>query len=100
MITLVGGLSDTLRPKCDMARVRDLLTQAVERLAPNCGAAGADAQSRPSGPGAGAVPAANMEALFAIIDDLSKGARRRGRRPVRGGLAGRPAPVGRGPAAP
>ena len=36
VITLVGGLNDTLRPKCDMARVRDLLTQAVERLAPNC----------------------------------------------------------------
>ncbi len=33
VITLVGGLNDTLRPKCDMARVRDLLTQAVERLA-------------------------------------------------------------------
>ncbi|MFJ9349191.1 SGNH/GDSL hydrolase family protein [Streptomyces sp. NPDC101237] len=36
VITLVGGLNDTLRPKCDMDRVRDLLTQAVERLAPAC----------------------------------------------------------------
>ncbi|MEV8318578.1 SGNH/GDSL hydrolase family protein [Streptomyces sp. NPDC059900] len=36
VITLVGGLNDTLRPKCDMVRVRDLLEQAVERLAPSC----------------------------------------------------------------
>ncbi|MFE9774540.1 SGNH/GDSL hydrolase family protein [Streptomyces sp. NPDC005931] len=36
VVTLVGGLNDTLRPKCDMVRVRDLLTEAVERLAPNC----------------------------------------------------------------
>lgn len=36
VITLVGGLNDTLRPKCDMIRVRDLLTEAVERLAPSC----------------------------------------------------------------
>ncbi|MBK3640690.1 SGNH/GDSL hydrolase family protein [Streptomyces sp. MBT33] len=36
VITLVGGLNDTLRPKCDMGRVRSLLTEAVERLAPSC----------------------------------------------------------------
>ncbi|WJY49144.1 SGNH/GDSL hydrolase family protein [Streptomyces chengbuensis] len=36
VVTLVGGLNDTLRPKCDMARVRDLLEEAVERLAPSC----------------------------------------------------------------
>ncbi|MEV7889158.1 SGNH/GDSL hydrolase family protein [Streptomyces sp. NPDC002817] len=36
VITLVGGLNDTLRPKCDMGRVRALLTEAVERLAPSC----------------------------------------------------------------
>jgi hypothetical protein len=36
VITLVGGLNDTLRPKCDMGRVRALLTEAVERLAPAC----------------------------------------------------------------
>src|SRR3954451_16244584 len=37
VVTLVGGLNDTLRPKCDMGLVRDLLTEAVERLAPHCG---------------------------------------------------------------
>ncbi|WP_394435773.1 SGNH/GDSL hydrolase family protein [Streptomyces sp. SGAir0957] len=36
VVTLVGGLNDTLRPKCDMVRVRDLLTEAVEKLAPSC----------------------------------------------------------------
>ncbi|MEU9456880.1 SGNH/GDSL hydrolase family protein [Streptomyces sp. NPDC048277] len=36
VITLVGGLNDTLRPKCDMDRVRGLLSEAVERLAPAC----------------------------------------------------------------
>ncbi|MEU2157085.1 SGNH/GDSL hydrolase family protein [Streptomyces sp. NPDC019396] len=37
VVTLVGGLNDTLRPKCDMGRVRGLLDEAVERLAPSCG---------------------------------------------------------------
>lgn len=37
LVTLVGGLNDTLRPKVDMGRVRGLLTEAVERLAPSCG---------------------------------------------------------------
>ncbi|MFF3291355.1 SGNH/GDSL hydrolase family protein [Streptomyces sp. NPDC003023] len=36
LVTLVGGLNDTLRPKCDMPRVRDLLEEAVEKLAPSC----------------------------------------------------------------
>ncbi|CAM5253046.1 hypothetical protein SGLAM104S_01698 [Streptomyces glaucescens] len=36
VITLVGGLNDTLRPKCDMGRVRGLLEEAVEKLAPAC----------------------------------------------------------------
>ncbi|MFJ8141779.1 SGNH/GDSL hydrolase family protein [Streptomyces sp. NPDC096013] len=36
VITLVGGLNDTLRPKVDMGRVRGLLEEAVERLTPAC----------------------------------------------------------------
>jgi lysophospholipase L1-like esterase len=36
VITLVGGLNDTLRPKCDMGQVRGHLEEAVERLAPAC----------------------------------------------------------------
>ncbi|MCH0540045.1 SGNH/GDSL hydrolase family protein [Streptomyces sp. MUM 203J] len=37
VVTLVGGLNDTLRPRCDLGRVRALLEEAVERLAPSCG---------------------------------------------------------------
>ncbi|MFF4787093.1 SGNH/GDSL hydrolase family protein [Streptomyces griseorubiginosus] len=70
VITLVGGLNDTLRPKVDMVRVRDLLTEAVERLAPSCkqlvlmrspGRAGpVQARFRP-----------RMEELFTVVDDLA-----------------------------
>ncbi|HEX5569231.1 MAG TPA: SGNH/GDSL hydrolase family protein [Streptomyces sp.] len=37
LVTLVGGLNDVLRPKCDMGRVCALLEQSVAKLAPNCG---------------------------------------------------------------
>ncbi|MFJ5265369.1 SGNH/GDSL hydrolase family protein [Streptomyces sp. NPDC088387] len=70
VITLVGGLNDTLRPKCDMGRVRGLLTEAVERLAPSCkqlvlmrspGRHGPVQQRfRP-----------RMEELFACVDELA-----------------------------
>jgi lysophospholipase L1-like esterase len=36
LITLVGGLNDTLRPKCDVDEVCALLESSVERLAPAC----------------------------------------------------------------
>ncbi|GAA3490768.1 SGNH/GDSL hydrolase family protein [Streptomyces cremeus] len=36
VVTLVGGLNDTLRPKVDMGHVRAKLTEAVETLAPSC----------------------------------------------------------------
>ncbi|MCM3811712.1 SGNH/GDSL hydrolase family protein [Streptomyces sp. DR7-3] len=36
LVTLVGGLNDVLRPKCDVARVCELLGEAAERLAPTC----------------------------------------------------------------
>lgn len=36
LVTLVGGLNDTLRPKCDMARVCGLLEESVATLAPSC----------------------------------------------------------------
>ncbi|NNJ04567.1 SGNH/GDSL hydrolase family protein [Streptomyces sp. PKU-MA01144] len=36
VVTLVGGLNDALRPRCDLDRVRDRLDEAVERLAPSC----------------------------------------------------------------
>ncbi|MFD1831051.1 MULTISPECIES: SGNH/GDSL hydrolase family protein [Streptomyces] len=37
LVTLVGGLNDVLRPKCDMGRVCGLLEESVARLAPRCG---------------------------------------------------------------
>ncbi|GAA1932094.1 SGNH/GDSL hydrolase family protein [Streptantibioticus ferralitis] len=36
LVTLVGGLNDVLRPKCDVAEVCARLEEAVIRLAPNC----------------------------------------------------------------
>ncbi|MCW2874645.1 SGNH/GDSL hydrolase family protein [Actinacidiphila oryziradicis] len=36
LVTLVGGLNDTLRPKCDVDEVCALLEQSVQRLAPSC----------------------------------------------------------------
>ncbi|AVZ71761.1 GDSL family lipase [Streptomyces lunaelactis] len=36
VVTLVGGLNDTLRPTYDMGRVHGLLEEAVEKLAPSC----------------------------------------------------------------
>ncbi|MET9293213.1 SGNH/GDSL hydrolase family protein [Streptomyces sp. NPDC003077] len=36
LVTLVGGLNDVLRPKCDLDRVCGRLEQAVEHLAPRC----------------------------------------------------------------
>ncbi|MGY1429681.1 SGNH/GDSL hydrolase family protein [Streptomyces sp. MN12] len=71
VITLVGGLNDTLRPKCDMARVRDLLTQAVERLAPNCKQLVLMRSPGRQGPVLERFRP-RMEALFAIIDDLAR----------------------------
>ncbi|WP_405620546.1 SGNH/GDSL hydrolase family protein [Streptomyces sp. NBC_01508] len=37
VVTLVGGLNDTLRPKYDAGRVLGQLEESVERLAPTCG---------------------------------------------------------------
>ncbi len=71
VITLVGGLNDTLRPQCDMARVRDLLTQAVERLAPNCKQLVLMRSPGRQGPVLERFRP-RMEALFAVVDDLAQ----------------------------
>ncbi|MEU9559101.1 SGNH/GDSL hydrolase family protein [Streptomyces fumanus] len=70
VITLVGGLNDTLRPKCDMGRVRGLLTEAVERLAPNCKQLVLMRSPGRRGPVLERFRP-RMEALFACIDDLA-----------------------------
>ncbi|MXM64168.1 SGNH/GDSL hydrolase family protein [Streptomyces sp. HUCO-GS316] len=71
VITLVGGLNDTLRPKCDMVRVRDLLTQAVERLAPSCGQLVLMRSPGRRGPVLERFRP-RMEELFEVVDDLAE----------------------------
>ncbi|MGV9881595.1 SGNH/GDSL hydrolase family protein [Streptomyces sp. NPDC003006] len=70
VITLVGGLNDTLRPKCDMNRVRDLLEEAVERLAPSCKQLVLMRSPGRNGPVMERFRP-RMEELYAHIDDLA-----------------------------
>ncbi|MEU1015280.1 SGNH/GDSL hydrolase family protein [Streptomyces sp. NPDC005898] len=70
VVTLVGGLNDTLRPKCDMHRVRDLLEEAVERLAPSCKQLVLMRSPGRNGPVLERFRP-RMEELFAHIDDLA-----------------------------
>ncbi|MEV6167390.1 SGNH/GDSL hydrolase family protein [Streptomyces sp. NPDC051954] len=70
VITLVGGLNDTLRPKCDMGRVRDLLTEAVERLAPACKQLVLMRSPGRQGPVLERFRP-RMEELFSCVDDLA-----------------------------
>ncbi|MEV7288488.1 SGNH/GDSL hydrolase family protein [Streptomyces sp. NPDC093252] len=70
VVTLVGGLNDTLRPKCDMGRVRGLLTEAVERLAPSCGRLVLMRSPGRQGPVLERFRP-RMEELFACVDDLA-----------------------------
>jgi lysophospholipase L1-like esterase len=70
LVTLVGGLNDVLRPRCDVEEVCGLLEESVARLAPSCrqlvlmrspGRQGAVLERyRP-----------RMERLFAFIDELA-----------------------------
>jgi len=70
VITLVGGLNDTLRPKCDMGQVRDLLTEAVERLAPACKQLVLMRSPGRQGPVLDRFRP-RMEELFATVDELA-----------------------------
>ncbi|MFE9097558.1 SGNH/GDSL hydrolase family protein [Streptomyces sp. NPDC007264] len=70
VITLVGGLNDTLRPRCDMGRVRDLLTEAVERLAPSCRQLVLMRSPGRQGPVLERFRP-RMEELFACVDELA-----------------------------
>ncbi|MFE4173707.1 SGNH/GDSL hydrolase family protein [Streptomyces sp. NPDC056909] len=70
VVTLVGGLNDTLRPSCDMGRVRGLLTEAVERLAPSCGQLVLMRSPGRDGPVMKRFRP-RMEELFTCIDELA-----------------------------
>ncbi|MCQ8190349.1 SGNH/GDSL hydrolase family protein [Streptomyces rugosispiralis] len=69
LVTLVGGLNDVLRPKCDVDRVCELLEEAVERLAPSCKRLVLMRSPGRRGPVLERfLP--RMERLFAFIDEL------------------------------
>ncbi|MFG3405546.1 SGNH/GDSL hydrolase family protein [Streptomyces sp. NPDC048142] len=70
VVTLVGGLNDTLRPKCDMGLVRGRLEEAVERLAPSCGRLVLMRSPGRDGPVMERFRP-RMEELFTLIDDLA-----------------------------
>ena len=70
VVTLVGGLNDTLRPKCDMGMVRARLEEAVERLAPSCGQLVLMRSPGRNGPVMERFRP-RMEELFSLIDDLA-----------------------------
>ncbi|MDT0415003.1 SGNH/GDSL hydrolase family protein [Streptomyces sp. DSM 41982] len=70
VVTLVGGLNDTLRPQCDMGRVRGLLEEAVETLAPSCQQLVLMRSPGRQGPVFDRFRP-RMEALFACIDELA-----------------------------
>ncbi|MFJ3927599.1 SGNH/GDSL hydrolase family protein [Streptomyces sp. NPDC090022] len=70
VVTLVGGLNDTLRPKVDMGRVRAHLEAAVERLAPSCKTLVLMRSPGRNGPVMERFRP-RMEELFAIVEELA-----------------------------
>ncbi|MEU6346318.1 SGNH/GDSL hydrolase family protein [Streptomyces sp. NPDC046977] len=70
LVTLVGGLNDVLRPKCDVPRVCALLEKAVERLSPSCRQLVLMRSPARRGPVAARFQP-RMEELFAFIDQLA-----------------------------
>lgn len=70
LVTLVGGLNDVLRPKCDVERVCGLLDEAAGRLAPGCRQLVLMRSPGRRGPVLGRfLP--RMEQLFSFIDELA-----------------------------
>ncbi|MEU6311986.1 SGNH/GDSL hydrolase family protein [Streptomyces sp. NPDC047014] len=70
VVTLVGGLNDTLRPKVDMGRVREHLESSVELLAPSCKQLVLMRSPGRNGPVMERFRP-RMEQLFATIDELA-----------------------------
>ncbi|MGH3314263.1 MAG: SGNH/GDSL hydrolase family protein [Streptomyces sp.] len=70
LVTLVGGLNDIMRPKCDMGRVLGLLEESVGKLAPSCGQLVLMRSPGRRGPGLERCRP-RMEQLFAFIDELA-----------------------------
>jgi lysophospholipase L1-like esterase len=70
VITLVGGMNDALRPKCDMGRLTASLEEAVARLAPACRRLVLMRSPGRHGPVLERVRP-RIEAVFACLDDLA-----------------------------
>lgn len=70
LVTLVGGLNDVLRPKCDVERVCEQLEQAVSTLAPSCGQLVLMRSPGRNGPVLGRYRP-RMERLFHVIGELA-----------------------------
>ncbi|MEC4017635.1 SGNH/GDSL hydrolase family protein [Streptomyces sp. H27-D2] len=70
LVTLVGGLNDTLRPKCDVELVCARLEEAVERLAPSCEQLVMMRSPLRRGPFATRFQP-RMERLFSFVDELA-----------------------------
>jgi lysophospholipase L1-like esterase len=71
LVTLVGGLNDVLRPKCDVDRVCAQLEEAVATLAPSCGQLVLMRSPGRQGPVLERYRS-RMEQLFAAIDELAE----------------------------
>ncbi|AXK37346.1 SGNH/GDSL hydrolase family protein [Streptomyces armeniacus] len=71
LVTLVGGLNDTLRPRCDMARVCGLLEESAAALAPRCGQLVLMRSPARRGPVLERYRD-RMEHLFAFVDELAE----------------------------
>ncbi|MFD6879459.1 MULTISPECIES: SGNH/GDSL hydrolase family protein [unclassified Streptomyces] len=71
VVTLVGGLNDTLRPKVDMGRVRGHLEEAVALLAPSCGQLVLMRSPGRNGPVMDRFRP-RMEELYVILDELAE----------------------------
>ena len=71
VITLVGGLNDALRPRCDIELVCARLEEAAARLAPNCKQLVLMRSPARRGPVAGRM-LPRMERLFSFIDELGE----------------------------
>ncbi|MFI9628028.1 SGNH/GDSL hydrolase family protein [Streptomyces sp. NPDC052042] len=70
VVTLVGGLNDALRPKCDMGMVRARFEEAVERLAPSCGTLVLMRSPGRRGPVMERFRP-RMEELFSLVDEVA-----------------------------
>ncbi|MEU8774807.1 SGNH/GDSL hydrolase family protein [Streptomyces sp. NPDC048606] len=70
VVTLVGGLNDTLRPKVDMGRVRAHLEESVALLAPSCGRLVLMRSPGRNGPVMERFRP-RMEELFAFLEELA-----------------------------